>query len=84
MSDVKQPEAPKDVELKDLTKDKLEDQIKLAENTIAESRDRIKELENMIQQQAGIAGFAKHLLDKYKIADAPKPDPKKTTPLEVK
>lgn len=75
--------APADVELKDLSKDTLTRQIQQAQSLVTEYEQEIVRLQNQIQQQVGIAGFAQHLLTKFKIADAKKEEPKKT-PLEVK
>lgn len=82
MSDEKTPEL-KDVELKDLTKEKLAQQIQLAKRSANESRQKIADLQDQIQRDLGVAGFAEFLLRTYKIADAPKEDPKKPS-LEVK
>lgn len=75
------PEAPP---LKDLTKEKLEGQIALAQQNVNKYRQEIIALDNKIQQEVGVANFADFLLKTYKFAEAPKPDDnKKPTPLEV-
>lgn len=73
-----------DVELRDLSKDTLEKQIQQAQQLVQQYEQQILQLQNQIQQQIGVAGFAQHLLTKFKIAEKPKEDPKKATPLEVK
>ena len=71
-------EKVKDVELKDFTKETLEKQVEAGEKFIVQVRQEIVRLENEVQQQLGIVGFAKHLLSKFKLPEAKKPD------LEVK
>lgn len=83
MSDEKKPEE-KDVDLKDLNKETLQKQIETSQQLVAQYQQEIRRLEIQIQQQIGVAGFANHLLTKFKIAEKPKEDPKKSTPLEVK
>ena len=76
-------EKMKDIELKDLSKDVLERQIQASEQLIQQSQNQIIQLQNQIQQQHGIAGLARHILEKFNIPDAKKPEEAKSE-LEVK
>lgn len=83
MSEEQKTAPTKDVELKDLNREMLEKQIAASEQLIQQYRQQIIQAESTIQQQFAVAGFARHLLEKYKIPSASKPEDKKPE-LEVK
>lgn len=71
MSDEKQ----KDVELKKLSKELLNQQIATAEGIISSYQAEVVRLQNNIQQQLGIAAFSRHLLANFDLpekVEAPK------------
>lgn len=61
----------KDRILKTFDKVVLLNQVKTAEDIIKQSQEQITKLTVQIQQQLGVAAFAKHLLEHYEV-----PEPK--------
>lgn len=74
----------KDVALKILSKELLKKQIQGAEDFIQEAQQHILRLQSQIQQNLGVAGLAKHLLETFELPDKVE-EPKNDKPsLEVK
>lgn len=76
----------KDRELKKLSKEHFREQIQAAENTINQARNQIQELQNYIQRESAIIGYAKHILSTFELpekVEEPKEE-KKPPELEVK
>jgi hypothetical protein len=64
-----------------LSKELLNNQIKMAEEFIENAQKQIVSLQNQVQQQLGIAGLARHLLSTFEL---PEKVEAKTPDLEVK
>jgi hypothetical protein len=67
---------------KTLSKELLQNQIKNAESFIEQAQKQISNLQNQVQQQLGIAGLAKHLLETFTLPEKEVVEEKKE--LEVK
>lgn len=63
-----------------LTKEVLQKQIDQTNVFVQGAQQQVIAIQNEIQQQLGIAAYARHLLSQYDIAEEPKTKP----PLEVK
>lgn len=81
MSDEKQPENPKDVPLKVLSKEILTKQVTESQKYIEIARQQVARLNREIEQQIGVLGYSEHLLKQFDIPSVPE-QPKKD--LEVK
>lgn len=71
------------VEKKKLSKELLDKQIKSAEEFVNYANGQITQLQSQVQQNIGIANFARHLLSQFDLPEKVE-EPKKATPLEVK
>jgi hypothetical protein len=67
---------------KTLSKELLQNQIKNAESFIEQAQKQISNLQNQVQQQLGVAGLAKHLLETFTLPEKEVVEEKKE--LEVK
>lgn len=79
MSDIK-----KDETLKPLSKESLRQQIKESEVVIKDWQDKIVGLQQQVQQQLGVMGYAQYLLKQFDIPEASKPEAPKPVDIEVK
>lgn len=81
MSDEKK-ESPKDAAPKVLSKEILEKQVAESQKFIDYASKQIEALTKQLHQEAGVLGYATHLLRQFELPTEPKKDEK--PPLEVK
>lgn len=80
----KTEEKAKDVELKPLYKETIEEQIKMSEQVVAQLRAELTRVERDLEQNIGVLNHAKFMLQRYALPSKPKDEEKKKTDLEVK